>query len=129
MTFRRLFALALFGLLALAPLAHAQSTAINGTIEGAVKDTTGAVLPGVAINVANVDTGAQRSLTSGADGGYRALLLPLGTYKVRAEIQGFKAAERTGVRLSAGQTAVLNFTLEVGGVQEVISVSGEAPVV
>ena len=80
------------------------------------RDTTGAVLPGVTIHVANVDTGAQRSLTSGADGGFRALLLPLGTYTVRAEMQGFKAAERTGVKLSAGQTATLNFTLEVGGV-------------
>ena len=127
MTIRRLSALALTGLLAVAPLAHAQSTAINGTIEGVVKDTTGAVLPGVTLQVANVDTGAQRSVTSGTDGGYRAMLLPLGTYSVRAEMQGFKAVERTGVKLSAGQTAVLNFTLEVGGVQEVVSVSGEAP--
>ena len=68
-------------------------------------DATGAVLPGVTVLVTNVDTGAQRSLVSGADGGYRAALLPLGTYTVRAEMQGFKAAERTGVKLSAGQTA------------------------
>ena len=108
-------------------LAHAQSTAINGAIEGVAKDTTGAVLPGVTIQVTNLDTGARRSLTSGADGGFRALLLPLGSYTVRAEMQGFKAAERTGVTLSAGQTATLNFTLEVGGVEEVVSVSGEAP--
>ena len=112
--------------LALAPLAHAQSTAINGTIEGVARDATGAVLPGVTIHVANLDTGAQRTVTTGVDGGFRALLLPLGTYTVRAEMQGFKAAERTGVKLSAGQTATLNFTLEVGGVQEVVSVSGEA---
>jgi len=128
MTRRRVFPLVLTGLLAVAPLAHAQSTAINGTIEGVARDTTGAVLPGVTIQLVNVDTGAQRSLTSGADGGFRALLLPLGTYTVRAELQGFKAAERTGVKLSAGQIATLNFTLEVGGVQEVVSVSGEAPI-
>lgn len=128
MAFRRLSALALTGLLVAAPLALAQSTAINGTIEGVVKDTTGAVLPGVAVNLTNVDTGAQRMLTTGPNGGYRALLLPLGTYKVRAEIQGFKAAERTGFKLSAGQTATLDFSLEVGGVQEVVSVSGESPI-
>jgi hypothetical protein len=122
-------ALALTGLLALAPLAHAQSTAIDATIEGVAKDTTGAVLPGVTIQVTNVDTGARRSLTSGADGGFRALLLPLGTYTVRAERQGFKSAERTGVKLSAGQTATIDFTLEVGGMEEVVSVSGEAPMV
>jgi hypothetical protein len=128
MTVRRLFALALIALPALAPLAHAQSTAINGTIEGVVKDATGAVLPGVTIQVTNLDTGAQRSVTTGVDGGYRALLLPLGTYTVRAGIQGFKAAERTGVKLSAGQTATIDFTLEVGGMEEVVSVSGEAPI-
>ena len=127
MTLRRLLALALTSLLALAPLAQAQSTAINGTIEGVAKDTTGAVLPGVTIHMTNVDTGAQRTLTSGADGGFRALLLPLGAYTVRAEMQGFKAAERTGIKLSAGQTATINLTLEVGGVEEVVSVSGEAP--
>ena len=120
-------ALAFLGLLALAPFAFAQSTAINGTIEGVTKDATGAVLPGVTIQVANVDTGAQRRLTSGADGSFRALLLPLGTYTVRVEMQGFKSTERTGVKLSAGQTATLNFTLEVGGIEEVVSVSGEAP--
>ena len=128
MTLRHRLALASFGFFALAPLAHAQSTAINGAVEGVVKDATGAVLPGVTIQVINVDTGAQRSVNTGGDGGYRALLLPLGTYTVRAEMQGFKAVERTGVTLSAGQTATLNFTLEVGGMTEVVSVSGEAPI-
>src|SRR5262245_13867149 len=123
----RVAALLLFSLLALAPSARAQSTAINGTIEGVVRDTTGAVLSGATVTVTNLDMGAQRSLTTGADGSYRALLLALGTYTVRVEMQGFKAVERTGVKLSAGQTAVLNVTLEVGGVSEVVSVSGETP--
>ena len=125
---RRVLSILVAGSLSLAALAGAQSTAINGTIEGVVRDTTGAVLPGVTVNVVNVDTGAQRTVSSGSDGSYRALLLPLGTYRVRAELQGFKATERTGVSLSAGQTAVLNFALEVGGIEEVVSVSGEAPV-
>jgi hypothetical protein len=128
MTIRRLLALALTGVLALASLAHAQSTAVNGAIEGVVRDATGAVLPGVTIEVANLDTGAQRSVVTAGDGSYRALLLPLGTYRVRAAMQGFKAFERTGVTLSAGQTATLNFTLEVGGMEEVVSVTGEAPI-
>jgi hypothetical protein len=88
---RRLYAFALTALLIAAPLARAQSTAINGTIEGVVADSTGAVLPGVSITIANIDTGAQRSLTTGSDGLYRAPLLPLGTYRVRAELNGFKA--------------------------------------
>ncbi len=123
----RLAALALF-LTALAPLARAQSTAINGTIEGVVKDTTGAVLSGVTVTVTNVDVGAERTLTSGSDGEFRAPLLPLGTYKVRVELPGFKAAERTGITLSAGQTAVLNFALEVGVQGETVTVTAELPV-
>ena len=110
-----------------ASFAGAQSTAINGAIEGVARDATGAVLPGVTVHLTNIDTGAQRTLTTGSDGGFRALLLPLGTYTVRGEMQGFKAVERTGVKLSAGQTATINFTLEVGGLEEVVSVSGEAP--
>ena len=107
---------------------HAQSQAINGTIEGVVRDGTGAVLPGASVNVVNLDTGQQRTMTTNADGGYRAVLLSLGSYRVKAELQGFKTIERTGITLSAGQTAVVNFAMEVGGVAEVVSVTGEAPV-
>ena len=124
---RGLAALSLLILLTV-PAAWAQSQAVNGSIEGVVTDTTGAVLPGATVTVANADTGMQRVVPTDPSGFYRAVLLPLGTYRVRVELSGFKAMERTGVGLSAGQTAVLNFALEVGGVQEVVSVSGEAPV-
>ena len=106
----------------------AQSQAINGTIEGVVRDGTGAVLPGVTVAIANVDTGQQRTVTTDSAGEYRGVLLSLGTYRIRAELQGFKTVERTGVSLSAGQTALIDFTLEVGGVSEVVSVTGEPPV-
>jgi hypothetical protein len=125
---RRRAALLLAAILASVPPLHAQSQAINGSIEGVVRDATGAVLPGVSVNVANLDTGQQRTLTTNSDGGYRAVLLSLGTYRVKAELQGFKTIERTGVTLSAGQTAVVNFAMEVGGVAEIVSVTGEAPV-
>jgi hypothetical protein len=115
-------------LVALSSSLFAQSQAANGTIEGVVRDTTGAVLPGVNVTVFNLETGATRSPLTDGGGNYRALLLPLGAYRVKAEITGFKAVERTGITLSAGQTAVINITLEVGGVAEVVSVSGEAPV-
>ena len=101
---------------------------MNGSIEGVVKDATGAVLPGATVTVTNVDTGSQRVVTTDSSGLYRAVLLPLGTYRVRVEIPNFKAMERTGIGISAGDTPQVNFALEVGGVQEVVSVSGEAPV-
>ncbi|HET6896986.1 MAG TPA: carboxypeptidase-like regulatory domain-containing protein, partial [Vicinamibacteria bacterium] len=125
---RRIAALLLTAALASATTLHAQSQAINGTIEGVVRDATGAVLPGASVSVANLDTGQQRTVTTNADGGYRAVLLSLGTYRIKAELQGFKTTERTGITLSAGQTAVVNFAMEVGGVAEVVSVTGEVPV-
>ncbi|HKZ32424.1 MAG TPA: carboxypeptidase-like regulatory domain-containing protein, partial [Vicinamibacteria bacterium] len=125
---RRFAAFSLLALLSAPPLAHAQSQAINGTIEGVVRDTTGAALPGVIVTVTNLETGASRVVTTGQDGVYRALLLPLGGYRVRAELAGFKVVEQTGISLSAGQTISANVTLEVGGVQEVVQVTAESPV-
>jgi hypothetical protein len=107
---------------------YAQSQAINGTIEGVVRDPTGAALPGATVTVTQLETGARRVLTTAADGSYRALLLPLGSYRVRAELQGFKAVEQAGIQLSAGQTLAVDARLEVGGVQEVIQVTAESPV-
>ncbi len=116
--------------LVLAGPAYAQSqAAANGSIEGTVVDPSGGVLPGVTVTVTNIDTGAGRSVVTNATGLYRALLLPLGTYRIKAELSGFKSVERAGVSLSAGQSAVVNLELQVGGVQEVVQVSAELPVV
>ena len=79
--------------LSLAAPAFAQSQAANGTIEGTVSDSSGGVLPGVTVTITNVDTGAERVVVTNDKGLYRAPLLPLGTYKVVAELQGFKKFE------------------------------------
>jgi hypothetical protein len=130
MTVHRPLPLLLAALLVVLPAssALAQAQAVNGAIEGTVSDSTGAVLPGVTVTITNLDNGSQRTVVTGADGGYRALLLALGTYRVRAELQGFKVHERAGVRLTAGATAVIDLVLEVGAVQEVVSVTAESPV-
>ncbi|HEX5475161.1 MAG TPA: TonB-dependent receptor [Vicinamibacterales bacterium] len=104
-------------------LASAQSQATNGAIEGTIKDSSGAVLPGVTVTLTNNETGAQRVVTTNEQGLFRAPLLPLGTYKVMAELQGFKTFEQTGVKLSVGETAVVNATLSVGAMSETVSVS------
>jgi hypothetical protein len=115
--------------LALGTAAFAQSTAINGTIEGTVKDEQGALLPGVTVTVTNIDTGDQRVVVTNERGLYRAPLLSLGTYRVAAELQGFKKFEQTGVSLRAGQTAVIDVGLSVGALAETITVTADAPVV
>ena len=109
--------------------APAQSQAINGTIEGTVVDDQGAVLPGVTVTLVNVDTGDSRVVVTNESGLYRAPLLPLGRYRVSAELQGFRKFEQTGVTLSAGRTAVLNVKLTVGAIAETITVTGDTPIV
>jgi hypothetical protein len=112
----------------LAAPAFAQSQAANGTIEGTVADTSGAVLPGVTVTIANTDTGLERSVVTNGEGQYRGLLLPLGQYRVSAELQGFKKAEQTGISLRAGDTATINFTLSVGTVSETVTITAESPI-
>lgn len=108
--------------------ALAQSQAVNGAIEGTIVDTSGAVMPGVAVTVTNTDTGAERTVTTNDHGLYRAPLLPLGPYRVAAELQGFKKFEQQGIVLAAGETAVVNITMGVGDVSEVVSVTADSPV-
>ena len=117
--------IALFG----AATAHAQSTAANGAIEGTVVDNSGGVLPGVTVTVSNTETGTTRSVVTNESGLYRAPLLSLGTYRVAAELQGFKKFEQTGVSLRAGQTAVIDVSLSVGAVAETITVTADSPLV
>ncbi|MEQ1871162.1 MAG: TonB-dependent receptor [Vicinamibacterales bacterium] len=108
--------------------ALAQSQAANGSIEGTITDVQGGVLPGVNVSILNTDTGASRLTVSNEDGFYRGLLLPLGTYRVSAELPGFRKFERVGIVLQAGQTAVINVELTVGNLSEAITVSVNTPV-
>src|SRR3982751_6457819 len=75
--------------------AFAQSQAVNGTIEGTIKDASGGLLPGVTVTIHNTDTGAERVVVTDANGLYRAPLLPLGKYDVSAELQGVKKQGET----------------------------------
>lgn len=108
--------------------AFGQSQAANGSIEGTVIDSSQGVLPGVTVTISNIETGNERSVTTNEDGFYRALLLPLGRYRVVAELQGFKKFDRSGITLQAGEVASVNVTLEVGQVSETVTVTSEVPV-
>jgi hypothetical protein len=109
--------------LSLTAPAFAQSQGANGAIEGTISDSSGGVLPGVTVTVTNLDTGTERSVVTNEKGLYRAPLLPLGKYRVVAELQGFKKFQGTDIQLSVGQTAVVNGTLSVGTISETITVS------
>jgi hypothetical protein len=109
--------------------AHAQAGAVNAAIEGNIVDPSGLVLPGVTVTITNTDSGAQRVVVTNDRGVYRAPLLPLGTYLLVAELEGFKKFEQSGIALGAGRTAVVNITLTVGQLNETVVVTAEAVLV
>jgi len=108
----------------------AAQTLDRGQIEGRITDQTGGVLPGVQVTVSEVNTGLKRSVLTGETGQYSAVLLPLGTYVVEAELPGFTAFQSNEIRLRIGQLLVVNITLQVAGagqIVEVVAPAGAAP--
>lgn len=123
-TISRLFGAFLLTLLVFAPsFALAQSQASNGAIEGTIVDASGAVLPGATVTITNVNTKIQTVVVTNDKGLFRAPLLPIGTYDVVVELQGFKKFSQTGVVVNVGETATVNATLPVGSVSEAVNVS------
>lgn len=106
----------------------AQSQALNGQIEGTVTDASGASVPNATVTLINVETGTERTVTSDDNGTYRAPLLPLGTYRVTAEAASFKRLVREGITLTTGQTATIDLSLETGGLEETVTISGDSPI-
>src|SRR6266478_9032416 len=102
---------------------------VTGSVSGRVEDSTGAAVPGATVTVTSLETGAGRTMRSDEAGTYRVLSLPVGRYEVRAEAAGFKSALQTGVNLAVGEQALVNLKLEVGAIQDEVTVTGEAPVV
>jgi hypothetical protein len=101
----------------------------TGAIAGTVKDETGAVLPGAAVVIRNTDTSLTRELASDAQGRYTAPNLPPGPYEVKAGLQGFTSMVRSGIRLTVGREAIVDFSLKIGDIAENVLVVGEASLV
>jgi hypothetical protein len=107
----------------------AQSQATTGVIEGTVSDEGGAPLPGAAVALRNTDTNFEKTTTTGTDGRFRAVLLPLGPYKVTVSLAGFGTLVRDGLTLSVGQTMNLPLTLRLSQRSEQVVVTAAAPLV
>ena len=104
-------------------MARAQGEA---SIAGAVSDTTGAVIAGATVKVRNVELGTVRAIVTDSSGRYDAQSLAVGKYEVSAEQSGFRTEVKTGITLAIGQRAEVNLLLDVGGVQQSISVEETA---
>jgi hypothetical protein len=118
-------ALAVLVLLLVPVAAHAQAT-----ITGIVKDSSGAVLPGVTVEAASPALIEKvRTATTDGAGQYRIVNLLPGTYTVTFTLTGFGTMKRADIELTGSFTATVNADLKVGGVEESITVSGETPIV
>ena len=125
MRFRTLALLCLVALVALPVAAQEQ----RASIEGIVKDASGAVLPGVTVEAKNLSVGAVVSTTTDANGVYRFPALAPGNYEVTAALQGFNTAKSQPVRLALGQIKSIDMSLTVGGVTENVVVTADTPLV
>src|SRR3954465_7978393 len=121
-----LLGLALF--LVWVPGVFAQSQATTGVIEGIVTDESGGALPGATVTLRNTAINFDKVVVTGSDGSFRALLLPLGPYRITIDLQGFAKVIREGIDLGVGQTINLKIPLQVAAAGE-ITVTGEAPVI
>src|SRR5436190_2028878 len=101
-----------------------------GTISGTAKDATGAVLPGVTVEVASPALIEKvRTATTDGSGAYAVISLPVGTYSVTFTLPGFSTVKRDGVDVVANFTAQVNGELKVGAVAETVTVTGESPLI
>ncbi|HMF96810.1 MAG TPA: carboxypeptidase-like regulatory domain-containing protein, partial [Vicinamibacterales bacterium] len=103
-----------------------QTSALTGT----VRDSTGAVLPGVTVNVSSPQQvgGVQTSVTD-AQGVYRFPALRPGIYEMDTTLAGFKSVKRSDIVLALGTTTTIDVALSVASVSETVQVTGESPIV
>ena len=112
----------------LAPAAFAQGVAA-AQLSGTVVDASGGALPGVEVTVTHTGTGASRFQITDAQGNYTFPNLPIGPYKLTAQLQGFSQFEQTGIVLNVGDSRSANVTLALGTLAETITVVADAGLV
>src|SRR5438552_2674038 len=101
----------------------------TGELRGRVVDAQNAVLPGVAVVAKNEASGQFLEVVSGADGSFFMSALTPGSYVVSAQLPGFKRYQRGGVRVEVGKTQSVDVQLQVGGIEQEVTVTAESPLV
>jgi hypothetical protein len=114
-------------LMGLAPNVPAQT--IFGTLLGTITDSSGAVVPNVAIRAINTNTNLERRVVADDQGNYEVTNLPPGPYRLEAEQTGFQRLVREGIELETRQVARVDLQMTVGDVATTVSVSAEAPLI
>jgi len=115
--------------LAAAASAAAQSQITTAVIDGTVVDASGAVLPGVEVEIRNADTNLTRTLTTDREGRFVALQLPPGRYTITLKLSGFATVVQEGVVVTVGETVRLSPTMKLSGIAETVTVTTTSPAV
>ena len=98
-------------------------------MRGTVADTSGGSLPGVTVTITNQASGTFREAISNADGSWYVPGLTPGTYQVSAELSGFKRFVRRDLVVAVGNTTTVPISMELGTLEETITVTGESPII
>jgi hypothetical protein len=98
-------------------------------IQGIVRDASGATVPGAEVKATQTDTGASRTVSSGADGGYVLSNLPIGPYRLEATKEGFATYVQTGIVLQVAVSPTIDIALKLGAVSEQVQVEANASLV
>lgn len=99
---------------------------VTGTLQGTVKDTSGAVMPGAVVSMRNLDTGQTRETTTNTVGYYVLPFLPIGSYELTAALSGFRTVIHQQVTIALNDTRVVNFEMAPAAVSETVTVRAEA---
>ena len=102
---------------------------VNGVISGTVTDPSGAVVPNATVTITNTGTGASQTVKTGSGGEYRFSLVPPGAYTVEIRAAGFGIEKATGLVVEASQVVPFSVKLKVASAQQLVEVTGEAPLV
>ena len=100
----------------------------QGGLRGSIKDA-GGVIPGVEVTLTNEQTNVKRSTVTNERGEYDFANIDPGNYDVKATLQGYKTADRGGIRVATQQFLTLDLTMEVGAITENVTVTGQAPLI
>jgi hypothetical protein len=102
---------------------------VSASLSGIVTDPSGAPVPAAAVTIKNLETAAARNTVTDDAGRYQVASLPVGQYEVRVTKSSFQEEIRSGIHLVVGQEASVDIRLQVGEVQQRVSVTEEAPMV
>jgi hypothetical protein len=107
---------------------HAAGQGFQGGLRGSLKDA-GGVVPGVEVTLTNEQTNIKRSVVTNERGEYVFSNVDPGNYAVKAVLQGYKTIDRGGIRIGTQQFLTLDLMMEVGAIEESITVTGESPLI